>query len=545
MSTGKRYVFIILLIQVFMVFCRQLSADNFEVDLSGGVCGAAMGEYNSRISDLNGYNALLGASTSLTKFTYEPSPSFCISRNFSTPFGQAAVYLRNDFIVMLERQNISTWAGGGPAQTLNGDFSVFYSAAGGKYFYSPEGATGIEFYLNADAGLCHYYSNYETEVDAKPDGVVQSSIKKSWKTAIPAASIGAGANWWIGGGMGFGACAGYRLSSGRVTVSIHDQLGTGGTSQGEDSVDYSGLYASAGIIFRFGEDDPGKNTRPGNTSDTQFLEITVRLYSEAEKLYSQGMLRQALEKNTEALKLSPGDERLLAQSKEIKDAIEKKGGPNNVGALKDEAEEFRRLKKFQSARLRYMEIKAIEPENPYALYYLKDFDEKAAQLLTKAQSAFANDNEKALKAAARALEYSPDNKDLKEIYTSIVKKGLLKEQADKMFNQAVDLFDKGGYEEAAELWKEVLNLNPDDAGAKQNLEKAIEKSGEKLKEKSIDAKKAYDEAVKAYKIGNMKAAALKCEYVLRMDPDDLDSMKMLDDIKKIKEGEEKQALPKR
>jgi len=61
MSTGKRYVFIILLIQVFMVFCRQLSADNFEVDLSGGVCGAAMGEYNSRISDLNGYNALLGA----------------------------------------------------------------------------------------------------------------------------------------------------------------------------------------------------------------------------------------------------------------------------------------------------------------------------------------------------------------------------------------------------------------------------------------------------------------------------------------------------
>ena len=324
-------------------------------------------------------------------------------------------------------------------------------------------------------------------------------------------------------------------------------LPPGGASQGEDSVDYSGLYACAGIIFKFGGDDAqGKNAQPGGVSDTQFLEITVRLYSDAEKLYSQGMLRQALEKNTEALKLSPGDDKLLAQSKTIKDAIEKKGGKNNVEVLKDEAEEFRRLKKYQNARLRYMEIKAIDPENPYALFYLKDFDEKAAQLLKKAQSALAaNDNEKALKAAAKALEYSPDDGSIKEIYSSIVKKGVQKGQADKMFNQAVDLFDKGEYEEAAELWKEVLNINPADTEAKQNLDKALEKSGENLKEKSLDAKKTYDEAVKAYKIGNMETAALKCEYVLRMDPDDLDSRKMLDEINRIKEEGEKQALPKR
>jgi|GEM_PF-1322095 tetratricopeptide (TPR) repeat protein len=547
MSTGGRKTYVCFFILVFLVIWRQAKAEGFEIGIYGGAAAAAMGEYNDRIASLNNYNSLLGASPSLTKFTYEPEPSLIILRNFDTSFGQTAVYLRNDWIILEQRGNDSRWANGVQAQALNGDFSAFYTSAGARYYYKPEGAANLEFYVDADAGLCHYYSNYATEVTFKEDGGLQDSIRKDWKTAAPAASIGAGGNWWMGGGIGLAVSAGYRFASGKVMLSITDLAGPGGTSQGEDSVDYSGIYANAGVIFRFGGDAAGKKSaQSGEIGDSQFLEITGKLYNDADRLFNAGLLRKALEKNSEALKLSPDDERLTAQAKAIKAALEKNAPVNDVGTLKEEAENFRRLKQFQNARLRYLEIKAMEPENPYAIFYLKNFDDKAAQYMQKAKSAAAgNENEKALRAAAKALEYSPDDEEIKAVYASIVKNGMLKEQADKMFNQAVDLFDKGEYEQAAELWKEVLNLNPSDSEAKQNMDRALQKSGEDLKEKSQDAKKAYDEAMKEYKIGNMDAAALKCEYVLRIDPDDLDSRKMLDDINKVKEGGEKQALPKR
>jgi tetratricopeptide (TPR) repeat protein len=547
MSTGRRKTYVCFFILVFLVLWRQAKAEGFEIGVYGGAAAAAMGGYNDRITALNSYNSSLGASPTLTKFTYEPEPSLIILRSFDTVFGQTAVYLRNDWIILEQRGNDSRWSTGAQAQSLNGDFSAFYTSAGARYYYRPEGASNLEFYVDADAGLCHYYSNYATEVTVKEDGGIQDSIRKDWKTAIPAASIGAGGNWWMGGGLGLGVNAGYRIASGKVMLAITDIAGSGGASQGEDSVDYSGIYANAGIILRFGGDVSGKKSgQSGDIGDSQFLEITGKLYNDADRLISAGLFRKAMEKNEEAMKLSPDDERLTAQAKVIKDGLEKNAPVNDIGTLKEEAEDFRRLKQFQNARLRYLEIKAMEPENPYAIFYLKNFDDKAAQYLQRAKSAVAgNENEKALKAAAKALEYSPDDEQIKAVYASIVKSGVLKEQTDKMFNQAVDLFDKGEYEQASELWKEVLNLNPSDAEARQNMNRALQKSGDDLKEKSQDAKKAHDEAVKEYKIGNMDAAALKCEYVLRIDPDDLDSRKMLDDIHKVKVGGEKQALPKR
>jgi hypothetical protein len=43
----------------------------------------------------------------------------------------------------------------------------------------------------------------------------------------------------------------------------------------------------------------------------------------------------------------------------------------------------------------------------------------------------------------------------------------------------------------------------------------------------------------------MDSAAAKCEFVLRLDPDDLDSKKMLEDIKKIRKENNKEAIIKR
>jgi tetratricopeptide (TPR) repeat protein len=280
--------------------------------------------------------------------------------------------------------------------------------------------------------------------------------------------------------------------------------------------------------------------------DPQYLEITAKLYSDAQKYYEEGLFNQAAEKNSEAMKLSPDDGRVIEQAKAIKAASEKNGGGENVDRLKEEAENLRRLKNYPGARLKYLEIRAIEPENGYAVFYLKNFDDKASQFLKKAREYLAADNaEKALDAAAKAVEYAPDDAQAAALYASIARDGMMKKKADRIFNRAVDSFSRGEYEIAAGLWKEVLNINPSDEEAKKNMDKAAEKAGENLEEKSMEAQKAHEEAVALYKIGNMDSAAAKCEFVLRLDPDDLDSKKMLEDIKKIRKENNKEAIIKR
>jgi tetratricopeptide (TPR) repeat protein len=546
MSVCRPKIFLFLLFLVSVIFCIQARGTSFDVGIYGGGNNAAMMDYNSRIDSLNSFNSANGAQATLKKFTYEPGTSLILSGEFETTAGRYAVYLKNDWLIIEERGNNAKWENGLTAQSLNGDYSVLYSAAGARYYYSPEGMPFIEFYINADAGVCGYFSNYASESTFKSDGTPINDERKEWKTAIPAASAGAGGRWWLGNGFGIGLEAGYRLASGKVMVSVTNTNGDA-ASQGEDVVNYSGPFVNAGVIYRFGGDTRDKKSGPvTDTVDPQYLEITAKLYSDAQKYYEEGLFNQAAEKNSEAMKLSPDDGRVIEQAKAIKAASEKNGGGENVDRLKEEAENLRRLKNYPGARLKYLEIRAIEPENGYAVFYLKNFDDKASQFLKKAREYLAADNaEKALDAAAKAVEYAPDDAQAAALYASIARDGMMKKKADRIFNRAVDSFSRGEYEIAAGLWKEVLNINPSDEEAKKNMDKAAEKAGENLEEKSMEAQKAHEEAVALYKIGNMDSAAAKCEFVLRLDPDDLDSKKMLEDIKKIRKENNKEAIIKR
>jgi tetratricopeptide (TPR) repeat protein len=546
MSVLRPKIFLFLYFLLAVAFCATARGTGFEIGVYGGGNNAAMTDYNSNINSLNSFNSANGVQATLKKFTYEPEASLILCGDFESTAGRYAVYLKNDWIIIEERGNNAKWDSGLTAQSLNGDFSVLYSAAGARYYYSPEGMPYVEFYINADAGVCAYFSNYAYDATFKSDGTTINNEKKEWKTAVPAAGAGAGVNWWLGGGFGIGIDAGYRLASGRVMVSVTNTNGDP-ASQGEDVVNYSGPFVNAGVIYRFGGDMPDKKKGQfTDTVDPQYLEITAKFYSDAQKYYEEGKYNQAAEKNSEAMKLSPDDVRVIEQAEAIKAASGKNSSNENLDKLKEEAENLRRLKKYPEARMKYLEIRAIEPENAYAVFYLKNFDDKEVQLLKKAKEYLASNNaEKALDAAAKAVEYAPDDTQAAVFYASIARDGMMKKKADKIFNQAVDSFNKGEYERAAELWKEVLNINPSDKEAKNNLDKAAEKAGDNLKKKSMEAKKAHDDAVAQYKIGNMDEAAAKCEFVLRIDPDDIDSKKMLADINKIRKENNKEAIIKR
>ncbi|MCE5299766.1 MAG: tetratricopeptide repeat protein [Spirochaetia bacterium] len=545
MST--RYVPVcVAVIFIFVFPLSVFSADpGFIISVFGGGAGASMENYNSSIDTANSGNSALGITGSLDKLGTCALPEVSICYGFDTPAGRAGVYLRNGLTVLKESGTNVAWPDGTPAQSISGDFSVFYSGLGARYDLRDEKGGPFTAYLGLDAGICHYYSNYMEEEAHKIDGGVLYRIKKSWNTAVPGACAEAGMDWWFSRAMGLSAKAGYRFAAGRIMVKIENIEGYTGSPEGEDEVDYSGAYISAGVSFRFAAADDKVN-KEQIMRESQFSEIAGKLKAEAEELYAAGFYKRAAEKADEALRVAPDNEELKELRGHISAKLRETVSAADLGRLLQQADTFRKQGDFKKARALYTEAIAVDSGNRQALYFINEFDAKADEtfILAKALKK-AGDNDKALKVIREALSYRDGDADM-EAFAATLEKGAGSQKAKKrIYNQAVEKYRHGDYRAAVKLWEEVLALDPEDNEVKDNIKKAQEKIDEEDRGKKKSVKDAESEAKAMFSIGNMTAAANKCEYVLRLDPGNTECARIAAEIEKMKEENREAAVIKR
>jgi tetratricopeptide (TPR) repeat protein len=380
----------------------------------------------------------------------------------------------------------------------------------------------------------------------KEDGGILYSIRKDWNTAIPAGSVEAGMSWWFSGNAGLGIKAGYRLASGKVMIKITNISGWSGESQGMSNVDYSGVYANAGLVFKFDDADNKTKKKETPAMDGQFPEISAKLYNEAAESYDEGLLHGASEKIDQAAGIAPGDVKINELKAKIDTALKSEKSAASVDKLLKQAEQFRDKNQIKKSRARYLEVLAMEKNNTKAEFYIKEYNRKSEEFLKLAGALkSAGDNEKSYKNAKQAAEYNPDNEEAANLVNEL--KNIVASEKDitKKYNKAVEEYKHNRYQEAIELWDEVILANPDDKQSVDNREKAIKKIEESDTEKKTNVARAVKQAQNLYDIGKIKEAEKKCEFVLRLDPENEQCKKLYEAITKLNEDSKTEVMTKR
>lgn len=542
MKAGK---FLFCLFFFLFLFSPAVFPDNsLDIEVSGIFLNIPMDDYNSYIDNANEKNKSVGVYSPLKKIEngLAPEINICYQMNFSSMI--LGLYLKNQYIFVFNGSGIAEWGSGKPAQIIEADLNIMYSGIGTRLSLSNGDFPYLTGFIGVDAGLCYYFWNRMYEETNQEDGTNIYKISKQWTTIIPGVNIDAGIQWMLNETVGFGIKGGYRLATGSVTVKINNINGWTGTLESEDTVNYSGFYGGAGMTFKFNiaqkkaEDDKIDKS-------AKFPGLSEWLYKEAKSLYEEGLYKQAKEKVLEAEKIAGENEMIMKLKGQIDKELNSENKTEKINRLLKRADECRYKKQFKEAGKLYREIISMDEGNKQALFYLDEFDKKAKEKFDMANELMKEGKLKdALKCVNLSIEYGigKQGEDLKELLEEKISRN---KEKDKLYNQGVDKYRKGEYEEAIKKWQQVLQIDPSDKDAQDNIKKATAKLKETNKEESAEIKKSIEEAKSFYNIGNFDAALEKCEYVLRLNPDNDECKKIAEKIKKIQEENKVEVIKKR
>jgi tetratricopeptide (TPR) repeat protein len=520
-------------ISLFVINPAAFPKNGFNVGLYGGAGSVLMTSYNSKIDTANSYNSSIGINSKLKKLDMSVIPELSLGYDFNIPSGNMGIYLNNEDISVQDPGSKAIWQDGTVAQTIKGDFSAIYSAVGTHFSIDYGDRSELSVFLGVDAGVCHYYWNNMYEESIQIDGTSIYKIKKDWQTVVPAADLEVGVNYWILNNIGIGLKGGYRFSSGKVMLKITNISGWTGSLQGEDTVDYSGAYIQAGMLYSFDQPSPVKKIEPDRINDGQFPEISMKLYDEAGQLFEEGLYRQADTKLDEAERLAPQSVQIARLKAKLAEKLKIEKSNENVKKLLKEADSFRQKKDYRKATARYAEIKIIDPENEYASYFIELFKSQAAESMNDAKALKKQgDLKNALEAAQAACGYAPDNAEYADFAKQLRSQSGKNDSKNRVYNEGVEYFKKGDYKKAVDSWQEVINQDPSDKEAAKNLAKAMKKLDEVGIEEKESEEKAATKAEELFLIGKLDEAKKKCEYVLRINPANKDALRIMDEIKK-------------
>jgi len=188
----------------------------------------------------------------------------------------------------------------------------------------------------------------------------------------------------------------------------------------------------------------------------------------------------------------------------------------------------------------------MSKNNKQAEFYIKVFDAKAEEYYSLAVALqSAGDNEKSYINVCMAGQYNPENEAITNLSEELKKIVNSKKNTVKKYNKAVEKYKHGRYQEAIELWDEVLLVNPDDKEASDNKENAMKKIEENTSEKTASLEKAMKQAQNLFNIGKIEEAKKKCEFVLRLEPENEQGKKMFEAIKVLNEANKVEVITKR
>jgi len=528
-----KFLYLCLLILLSPVFV--LCSPEWYVSITGGMNSVLMGEYNSAIKSANKYNQSIGIKSSLNQILFGAQPSLEVGYNFTAPAGLAAVYLKNELSVIKDTSSIALWPSGRTAQKISGDFSAVYTGVGLKKYAFDDSV--FNPYLGIDAGLTYYFNNSMDEETALEDGTYSYRVKKSWNTAFAGAGIEAGANWMFSESAGLNLKAGYRYSRGSVMVKTENVYGWTGESQGESQADYSGFYFGTGLVLAFGSTEKKAVSMAIAAGAEQFPEIGKKIYADAVTLYNAGLYKQAEVKFTELNQISPGNAETKKYLDDINLKLEGDKKAENIKKLLTEADEYRAKNKFKEAYIRYAEINRIDTGNETALFYLKYFRETALARYGDAKALNAQGKiNAALKLAKEASEYSPDDRQIADYVKELKGNKSSRKKADALYNEGVLNFQKGYYDKAIIAWQKVVEIYPDDAEALKNIELAKDKYKNSNAAEEQSAEQALKEARDFFEQGLMEESLAKADYVLRIDSNNAEALKLAEEIKAKQEN---------
>ena len=515
-----------IVISFIILFMPVVKASGIFGSVYGGAAGASMQGYNTAIESANEYNAVLGAGDNLKKLDIAAFPEISVGYVFDTPAGGAGIYVKNALLLLYDAGTTALWPDETAAHFIKSDLSAFYSALGARFGFSGRELPGITGYAAVEGGLCHYYSNFIEEETYKEDGGVLYKIRKEWKPAFPAAAFEAGIEWKFSQNTGLGVKGGYRFASGTVPVTVKNIEGWTGPLSGQDSIDYSGFYAGAGLIFSF-ENEPEKKDP---MKDSSFPGIAGILYKQAGEFFDEGLYRQAWQKINEAKNAAPQNSKIAELAAKIDEQLKVENKAEKVKRLIKEGDELRLKAEYGAAFKRYSEALSAEPENSHAQHYLDEMKKEGA---ASYEAAMALQKEgslsKALESAKAAANYGHEGAaELKAEIEELIKK---KKETNKLFNIGVEYYRKGDYKRAAESWDAVLKADPRDQEAAENLKKAWKKIDENSGQEAISEAAAAKEAADCFKLGDFNCAAGRCEYALRLNPGNKECALMLEEIK--------------
>jgi len=511
---------------IFMVLCFFVSAYSQPEWYLGLRCGAGsvmMPEYNNSVRQANAYNSSVGINTGLEELNWGISPELELGFNFNEPAGTSAAYLRAMHISLKSGESYAFWDNGALAQKLSSDLSAYYAGFGiKKHFFEN---LQVNPYVSFDGGICFSSDNCINEESRQSDGSVVSTLRKEWDTAIPGFNAETGVNWMLGEGMGLNFCIGYRYAAGDIMVSVKDNQTWTGGYQAVSRADYSGMYLSAGMLFGINEKQSGiKNTRE------DYRELSASLLKEAIAYHDSGKAEKAYMKLKEAEKIDPENEDIKLYMEKVK-AMQPNRGDLDLKALFNEAEEARMKKKHSEAYVKLLKIISADPENAEALTMLEDYRQRAASAFRLSEELYAAGNRtEAMKQAKNALEYEPDSGKISAFVEKISAEKRDRKKAVNVYNEGVDKFQKEDYAEAIRLWGLVTEIYPEDRDAAANIKIAQKKAAEKKYETLEALNSINEEAEKAYELGMLDEARLKCELALRLAPDNIQAKNMLDKI---------------
>jgi tetratricopeptide (TPR) repeat protein len=536
----KVQVLVVLLL--FSLIGCTMAEPGVYLGLTGGMSAPVLPGYNQAISENNSNNKNYNIKPDMPKFNFSVMPEIEVGYGLTIDPVISAVYIKTGCALVYEKGATTRWPDGSVAQKLNGNFTSLSVLAGFKR-YTPEmlGITRPFFGMEAGAYIPFFPSMEEKNF--QNTGEILSWTQKTWAGAIPALGAEAGLEIRINESMGFTIKGGYRYARGPVDVNIKDKLNQAG-SNGSDILDYSGGYATAGIVIGSFESAPGKQTPENGLKDSgnyQFSGLAEGTYNEGVKLFEKGLYPAAREKFSEALSIAPDNPQIQVYIERIKILLSSDTKEKKLNSILKNAKSALENGKISYAYGLFRDAEKIDPKNETAAGELYAMEATAKLHYTEGADLYKNRKySEAEKEIKIACEYMPDNLDYKKLLSSIKTDKGNKSKVDVLFNKGVDYYHNGDFENAAKSWEALLEISPDDKEAEQDLLNARQVL-EKQKTDSVEkSKQSYAEASELYGQGRIDEARNKCEYALRLDPENKEASQLIEKIKS--EGSKKELI---
>ena len=239
-------VFLPAMILMFFLSAVVSGANKYHFEFFSGYNRIAMTDYNEYAQELQDIFSL-----------------FDIDANFEKL--NSALLVEGSFVMMLESLNAGAWGvyfRGGKLnvfddktkidwsttyitllESIESDYSVYYAGLGLRKYL------GV-FYIGIDSCLYFNGGNYVRDTLYFEEFDYTYEFERKWETSLFGFNFECGIDFWITGNFGIAVRSGYRYAKGTVEVDWGEFFNP---RYVDEDVDYSGIYAGAGLMLEFKE----------------------------------------------------------------------------------------------------------------------------------------------------------------------------------------------------------------------------------------------------------------------------------------------------